>query len=168
MTSELTARDSLRTLGRVNGEFTFYTWHAVAVTAWEGKVSLTGARELNRMLQEFHDQHSRVVVIHLVQDNVGVPDSEARTEFERFAKVHEQKTVCTALLYPREGFLAGAIKSIATGVMLMTGTRFDIRLFTTVDDLVSWVTRRNRERNGAPLDGSELEALLRSILATPS
>jgi hypothetical protein len=153
----------MRLVCRVDGEFTMYAWLYIVVVAWEGPATVSGMRHFVRAIELPRTVETPFSVVHLLQGRTGLPSAEVRAEFERLSKGHAQAIVCAAILDHRQGFVAGAVKAVLTGVSLIARARVELRMFGDLEELISWLARKHESRTGVQVDLAGLREAVRAV-----
>src|SRR5690606_18153185 len=104
-----------------------------------------------------------VSIVHFLRGRTGLPDAAVRAEFERFSRLHERSIARTAILDDRDGFAAGAVKAVITGLVMVARIRLNIRIFSDLDDLTAWLVPRHEEQKGLPVTAHELREFLQAV-----
>jgi hypothetical protein len=152
-----------RVLSRVDGEFTMYLWRDVFVVAWEGPASVAGVRNFARTLSAQGTAQELFSLVHLLQGRTGLPKADVRAEFERLSLGLAQRVGCSVILDHRQGFIAGAVKAVLTGVSLIARVPIDLKLFSELEQLLSWLSVKHLARTGDRLEIDELREVIQAV-----
>jgi len=163
MTPPATTSAPMRLLSQLDGEFAIYAWQAVAVLAWEGPLTVAGVGHMDAALAALSALQSPISIVHMLRGRTDLPGAEVRAAMERLSKTHEHAIACTAILDDSQGFVAGAIKAVITGVALLARVRLEIRLFSDLDSLAAWLVAMHEKRSGVQLNLVELRGVLQTI-----
>lgn len=143
-----------------------YVWKNVDILIWDKAPSPGGVRQMNRtVFQLLRDDKTMRSGVHVLTPTSGPPEGEARDEFHRFAQSHTKSVACAAVVVEHLGFMAGAIKSAVTAMLLVSGQHMNLRLFRTFDDVVKWLPRVHTERSGVAVEPAALLSLLQTTRA---
>jgi hypothetical protein len=116
------------------------TWQNVVILVWRKDTTPVGVRTL----QEAYDMHAAqfpggVFLLTIVEEPAGTPPSQAsRTALATFLQRAARAMILSAVVHEGTGFRAGVVRSVVTGLALVSKLPYRHRVFATVDEAVAW------------------------------
>ena len=151
---------------QVPGELTYYLWKNVDILVWDAAPSPGGIGQMTRAVDQLLREDKRLRSgVHFMTERSGPPEGEARIEFRRFGQTHRKSIACAAVVVEHRGFVAGAIKSAVTAMLLMRGDHLHTRLFSGPEEAAAWLGPVHAERSGVATNPAELLRILRTTRA---
>jgi hypothetical protein len=98
-------------------------------------------------------------MIHVVRAPLQLPN-----ELERAGMVHMMKSQnvrLVAMVVSQNGFLLSMLRSVVTGLRVLTGGHFDYRICETIEEVAEWLPDVHRERTGVEIEKTQLLHALR-------
>lgn len=87
-------------------------------------------------------------------------DSATRDVFVRVLRELNRYVVATAIVAGSGGFWASAVRSIATGIMVLSRVSHEIRFHDRAEELLTWLPAKHEQATGIKLDIERLRAVL--------
>lgn len=132
----------------------------LTIIVWHSKPGADAVERLRQVSERRRRQHPHgVSAVHLIKGHFELPDSATRDVFVRLIKEGEGTLAAVAVVIPAAGFWASAVRSLITGLRVLSRGTFDMGLHNTVDDVVKWLPARHA-RTGVTLDPEWLERAL--------
>ena len=98
-------------------------------------------------------------MIHIVHAPLQLPDDSARTAMLRFTKGHNVRVV--AMVVSQTGFVLSMLRSVVTGLNVLTPNRFDFRICSTFEQVADWLPSLLADKTGVEVDPQRLLSALR-------
>jgi len=105
-------------------------------------------------------------MIHVVRAPLQLPDDEERQAMVRIMKSHNVRLV--AMVVTQTGFLLSMLRSVVTGLRVLSGGHFDYRICQSYEEVTDWLPDVHRERTGVELEKSHLLRALSEATGTLS
>lgn len=148
------------------GRAIFARYHNVALQVWLAQCDETDALALaqasRQMQEEFPDGISTV---HWLRNNAALPTPGARQHFAHMMDTQADWFGDVAMLLDGDGFWAGAVRGMLTGLRLAAGKRAGFRVFSEMGECTAWLAPQHERRTGVRLEGLEIANALRTIAA---
>jgi hypothetical protein len=153
---ELTIEDS------EPGRFHIASWRNVLMVRWESAADGSAVERLAKVSKDLAaaNLQSRRSNIHVIVDGAGLPSPKAREGFIELMKEHGDRLACVAIVVGGTGFLASAMRSLLTGMRLMSPRSFNYRLDGSIDAVMKWLPAAHLARTGEDLDAPNLTRVL--------
>jgi hypothetical protein len=144
------------------GSFAIATWSHVLMVRWESAADGSAVERLAKVSKDLAaEQHqTRRSNVHIILDTAGLPTPEARAGFIHLMKAHADRLACVAIVVGGSGFLASAMRSLMTGMRLLSPRSFNYRLHGSTDEVVKWLPNEHLAKTGEPIDSRRLAHVL--------
>jgi len=144
------------------GVYAYDLWQNISIGVYVGQATLTAVRRLNDMSREMSQRYpdGRSSVVFVLDQLLG-PTPEAQVEMKRV--VESEGLACMCIVIEGTGFWASGIRSMANNVKREVTTGVQHRVFTTIDEVVTWMPPLHRDMTGVVLDPSEFRRALASV-----
>jgi hypothetical protein len=164
------ASDKVTELEGLPGVLTIYGYKNVNFVIWDGPASVETAELMGRVTERRQRKHPEgLSVVHIVRAQVAMPDAVTRDALVKLMKEVEGAVVALAVVIGGTGFWASGLRSLVTGMKMLSRSSFEMRLHGRVEEVVAWLPAAHTKRTGVPLEASELLAALNQVLAlTPA
>jgi hypothetical protein len=142
--------------------FAFYRYKNVAINVWLARPDVAGAQRLLDLTAESarRSPQARLSSVHLLDQRVGIPTSEARALFAQTLTRHRDHVACIAAVLAGEGFWVSALLGAITGVMALLPSPVPLRYFTHTRELAQWLPAEHLRLAGERVQEAELIACL--------
>jgi hypothetical protein len=132
--------------------FSFLAGEELFVVCWKGAPTLESTRRLAVHLEKFAASCARPIGMLVVVDpHAPMPDQATRERMAADLKRHDTFTRQIALVYQGDGFRAAVLRSIVSGMNLLSKQRAKTGVFAEVSVAAAWldlgpqVTREARQ-----------------------
>lgn len=152
-------------LGGEPGVVSFYGFENITIVVWHAKPTLTAAQHLSRVsIRRRAEFENGISVIHLVQGTFEMPDSPTRDAFVKLLRDGGGKLAVLCVIVGTGGFWASALRSLVTGLRVLSRGTFDLGLHVDVRAGVDHLTPRHLTQTGVPIDPEQLFSELTKLL----
>jgi hypothetical protein len=105
---------------------------------------------------EYVRQHAArgTAMIHVVRAPLQLPNDAERGAMVGMMKSHNVRSV--AMVVTQTGFLLSMLRSVVTGLRVLTGGHFDYRICQSHEEVADWLPDVHRERTGVEIDKTQL------------
>jgi len=122
-------------------------WHVPPTAALVGRLV-----QVSQPVRDFSVQGMSMV--HLVKAPLSAPDEATRTAMLRMVSSHNVGLV--AMLVNQSGFVLSVVRSVVTGMRVLSAGRFDYRICSTVEEVAEWMPELHQRKTGIALDQAQL------------
>ena len=140
----------------------------VYLTAWWGDTTVARLRRVGEIQTELARKWPKgFVALALIRSaNANMP-ADVRAEAEKLSKEPATNLRAIAQVIYGAGFAAAAIRSVATGMVLVARSPRPTKIFSTLEDAATWLVPRMNELPEPPqkLADDELVRSVREIVA---
>jgi hypothetical protein len=134
----------------------------VAIMAWHKPATAAVVEELHARGKPQRDRYpSGMSFVHVGRAQLSLMDAETRDVFVRLSRELNAYVVATAFVTHASGFMASTLRSIVTGVLVLSRTSHEIRIHERGEEVLSWLPAKHLKATGVTID----EAHLRRVLA---
>ena len=105
-------------------------------------------------------------MVHVVRAPLQLPNDLERAAMVRMMKSYNVRLV--GMVVSQSGFLLSMLRSVVTGLRVLTSGRFEYRICQTLDELADWLPDVHRERTGVEIEPSQLLSALREATEAAS
>lgn len=141
---------------------TLYWVQNVMIMAWRESVTAPVIEEVHRAAEPQRKRYpTGMSFVHMGRVQLTMLDSDTRQAFVRILQELSGYTAATAIVTPATGFWASALRSIATGIVVLSRAQVDLRIHERPEEVVEWLPAKHEEKTGIKVD---LERLRRVLL----
>lgn len=87
-------------------------------------------------------------------------DSAARESFLRILKEFRSSMAATAIVARAEGFLASTVRSVVTGILVLSRVSHEIRFHENALEVLEWLPEKHSSATGVTVDLDRLRSAL--------
>jgi hypothetical protein len=140
-------------IARKNSDCVIGFTSGVAVAFWRFNTTAADVLELQRAAGQAYDASGKpIALVQIVPGSAVTPDSHARTALARMLTTLHGRVAHSALVHEAEGFRAAMIRSIVTGVAVLSNPGFPHRVFSTLAESITWMTQADPRFDGAKVN----------------
>ena len=165
MTSEpeLT-RTAIEAFGGEPGVVSLHGFENITIVVWYGKPTLAAAQLLARVSQRRRAEFTNgISAVHLVQGVFEMPDAPTRDTFVKLLRDGGSKLAVVCVVIRGGGFWASAMRSLVTGLRVLSRGSFDLGLHTELSAAVDYLLPRHHAKTGVPIIAEQLTAVLSEL-----
>jgi hypothetical protein len=149
------------------GVVSLYGYENITIIVWHAKPTLAAAQHLARVSQRRRAEFAHgISAVHLVQATFEMPDGPTRDEFVRLLRDGGGKLAVLCLIVGEGGFWASALRSLITGLRVLSRGSFDIGLHTDISEAVEYLHPRHLAKTGVAISGEQFTRVLTKLFAT--
>lgn len=145
----------LRFVGEHASSLRVWSWLNVVIAHWYGRPTGDGARTLwaltDQLLADL-DAATRLSFVHVISNEVAMPDAETRTVLVESSKHHESRIGVAALVLHGSGFWVSALRGVATSISILIPKTVQMKICGNAEELIPWFTTEHERRTGVVLD----------------
>jgi hypothetical protein len=144
------------------GGFAIASWSHVLMVRWESAADGSAVERLAKVSRDLAAARlqTRRSNVHIIADSAGLPTADARAGFIDLMKAHADRLACVAIVVGGSGFLASAMRSLMTGMRLLSPRSFNYRLHGSTDEVVKWLPTEHLAKTGEQIDPRRLGQVL--------
>jgi hypothetical protein len=158
---ETASPDELILLDAEPGRFAFWGWKNITVAVWWAQPDPTTVARLSRLTEQRRKQHSAGMSnIHLVKGNIALPDAETRHALVQLMRELGPYLAASAVVVGGDGFWASTMRSVITGMRVLTPHSYEMRLHSNIAEVVAWLPTVHARRTGVTVEPDALRAVL--------
>jgi hypothetical protein len=155
--------DSLCFIGEHASSLRVWAWLNVVIAHWYGKPTGAAAKTLwtltDQLLQDV-GAATKFSFVHIVANEVAMPDSQAREVLVEAARTQEARIGIAALVVNGTGFWASALRGVATSITILLPKTVQVRICGSPAELIPWFPTEHERRTGVSLDPDALVNVL--------
>ncbi|HSC86569.1 MAG TPA: hypothetical protein VLC09_04835 [Polyangiaceae bacterium] len=123
---------------------------------WRFETQATAYVRARTLLSELGAQHpSGVGLLQVIETTALPPDTSARAEFPKLHDVADRVVKHSSIVHEGTGFKAAAVRTITSGVYLVSRRKFPQETFSSLDQAAAWHATNQQalgwSRNAAPI-----------------
>lgn len=131
----------------------------VAILVWFAQPDVASVDRLDRHLASLGAGKDRALtMIHVVKSPLKLPDDASRAAMLRVTTEHNVGLV--VMVVSESGFMLSVMRSVITGLRVLTAGRFDYRIEGSVENVADWLPQQHRAKTGVELDAQQLLQVL--------
>jgi hypothetical protein len=158
---ETAAPDELILLDAKPGRLSIWGWKNITVTVWWTQPDASDVARLSRVSELRREQYpAGISNIHLIKGNIALPDAETRHALVQLMRELGPYLAASAVVVGGDGFWASTMRSVVTGMRVLTPRTYEMRLHSSIADVVDWLPTVHTRRTGVTVDAEVLRAVL--------
>ena len=115
------------------------TWQSVLILVWRDQTTLVGIKSAERFYDSLAATNpGGVFLLNIVEPGAPVPKAEVRAAMAAFLAKRANRMILSAVVHEGSGFHAAAVRSVVTGLALLTKLPYRHKVFATVEAAASW------------------------------
>jgi hypothetical protein len=155
------ADDWLQPVAIASDALSLYLFENVAIIAWHKASSAADIAVLYELVCKQKAQYpAGMSFIHIGQVRHESVKDEPRAEFIRCLRDLNSYIVATAIVTHASGFLASALRSVVTGLLVLARISHDLRFHESVEEIFEWLPAKHEQATGVKLDIEQLRAVM--------
>jgi hypothetical protein len=157
-------RAEIESLGGEPGVVSLYGLENITIIVWHGKPTVAAVEQLTRVSQHRRAKFSHgISAVHLVPATFELPDGPTRDMFVKLLRDGDGKLAVVCVLIRGGGFWASAMRSLLTGLRVLSRGSVDLGLHTELGATVDYLLPRHHEKTGVPIGREQLSAVLTKL-----
>ena len=158
------SHDALDSLGGEPGVVSFYGFENITIIVWHAKPTLSSVQHLARVSARRRAEFAHgISVVHLVLGTFEMPDTVTRDAFAKLLREGGGKLAVVCMVVGTGGFWASALRSLVTGLRVVTRGTFELGLHTDAREAVEYLQPRHLTQTGVAIDGELLSEELTKL-----
>lgn len=139
----------------------------VAIMAWHQSPTAAVVEALHASAEPRRKRYpSGMSFVHLGRAQFSLLDGETRQVFVRLLRELDSYVAATAIVTRASGFLASTLRSIATGIVVLSRTQVEVRFHDRPEEVLDWLPERHERVTGIKLDVDRLRHVLTKAAAS--
>lgn len=145
------------------GDHIVGSWECFQILIWRVETTLEGVKAAQSTYNKLVGQHPEgVFLLTVVEQSAPMPTSEVRKALAGFLASGANRTILSAVVHEGAGFRAAAVRSVVTGLAMLTNLPYPHRVFATVAEACEWYRENSSvARRWAPNEFRDAVAELR-------
>ena len=144
-----------------------YGYENITVIVWHAKPTVAAAQQLARVSQRRRAEFAHgISAVHLVQATFQMPDGPTRDEFVKLLRDGGGKLAVLCVIVGEGGFWASALRSLITGLRVLSRDSFDMAVHTDIAEAVEYLQPRHLAKTGVDVSAEQLTGVLTKLFAT--
>jgi hypothetical protein len=151
-------------LGGEPGVVSLYGFENITIVVWHATPTLVAAQHLARVSQRRRVEFAHgLSVVHLVPGRFDMPDGPTRDAFVKLLRDGGGKLAVLGVVVGAGGFWASALRSLVTGLRVVSRGSFDLGLHTEIRGVVDYLVPRHLTHTGVAVDPDQLTGMLTDL-----
>jgi hypothetical protein len=149
-------------LGELPGVVSVRGCKNLAIAIWSGQATGPSAELVVQALDRPELRGTRQSFVHVIHDQLPLPDSAARDVFMRTMKGRAKDLACVAIVVLGSGFWASAMRNAVIGMRVFAPRGFEFRVFGSCDEVIAWLPDVHAKETGVVIAPADLSRWLQS------
>ncbi|MET0388958.1 MAG: hypothetical protein ABW321_23495 [Polyangiales bacterium] len=133
----------------------------VAIMVWHRPVTAPVLEALHALAAPRRAQYpSGMSFVHLGQVQMSMMDSATRDVFVRVLRELNTYMAATAVVAKASGFWASTVRSVVTGILVLSRVSHETRFHEHAEELLDWLPAKHEQITGIKLDNEQLRRVL--------
>lgn len=143
------------------GAFVVGSWKNVLIVVWRTQATAPLVDRLDRAIVTLAGRQPGLRSnVHVVSEGAGLPTPEARAGFVALMRRNAGELASVFVVIDGSGFWSGALRSVLTGIRLVTPRSIQFCLVGSVDETVRGLPCEHEARTGVRLEGGQLRTAI--------
>lgn len=148
-------------LAEMPGVVSVRGWRNLTICIWTGQATGPAAQLVKTTIDRPQTQGVRQSFVHVINENLPLPDSASRSIFMTLMKERADDLACVAVVVLGSGFWASAMRNAVIGMRVFAPRNFDFRVFGSCDEVVLWLPAAHEKHTGVALPPDALAQWLK-------
>lgn len=155
---------TIQGFGGEPGVVSLYGFENITIVVWHAKPTVTAAEQLARLSQRRRAEFTHgISAMHLVQATFEMPDGPTRDTFVKLLRDGGGKLAVLSVVVGTGGFWASALRSLVTGLRVLSRGSFDLGLHRDIPEAVDYLLPRHLAKTSVPVDREQLTSALTKL-----
>jgi hypothetical protein len=133
----------------------------VAILAWHKPATAAAVEGLYALSKPQRERYpSGMSFIHVGRAQLSLMDAQARDVFVRVSRELGGYIVASAFVTHASGFMASTLRSVVTGVLVLSRTSHEIQIHERGEEVLAWLPAKHAKATGVTLDEDQLRRTL--------
>jgi hypothetical protein len=143
-------------------------WRNLSIAVWATQATVPLVSEFAKVAELLYATHALTSTVHLIINDAPVPGADARAMFDALTKRFLGKVLCSVTVIESSGFLASAMRSFLTGLLLVARPNYKSKVAANIHEAATWLAENHVSPGAGTAAASELEKVFEWMLAQPS
>jgi len=136
------------------------TWANLIFAIFKKETTLAGVQKVRQAYERsWRLNPNGLCTMMIVEPRAPMPGAEVRKALAEALAVGSGRTLMSAVIHEGSGFHASAVRSVVTGLAMLTRLPFPHQVFATVRDAANWMAKN-------PACGTDAVSILRVVQDT--
>lgn len=137
----------------------------VALQVWHAPADESAALEIARIADQMYETYpGGISSIHWPRHGKGLPTPKVRKLLAATMKKHMEWTGEVVAVLEGDGFWAGAVRGMLTGIRMAAGKRAGLRIAASMSEVVTWLPEVHHRRTGVRISGAAILAAMDELV----
>ena len=142
-------------------------WNDISICIWGRSATLSLILELENVRVRISQQYPRTSSIHVLVNEAGLPDPDARKKLEEITAKSEARLIGVATVVSGSGFRVSAIRAFLTSIHWLQRRPYDAHVCGSIGEAATWLAPLH-SAGSVPTDAGALEQLMLGLRERPS
>jgi hypothetical protein len=158
---EIASPDELILLDSEPERFSFWGWKNITVAVWWAQPDPAIVARFSRVTELRRQQHpTGMSNVHLIKSKIALPDAETRQAMVELMRELGPSLAGSAVVVGGDGFWASTMRSVITGMRVLTPRSYEMRLHSSIAEVVEWLPAVHARGTGVTVERDALRAVL--------
>lgn len=146
-------------------EYTVWGYQNVDTVIWRDTPTVAGIERFHALIPRRLKETGahRISVVMLGVARARIPGLDVRSAWAEVGRRWRGHMGALSIVIEHEGFVGSAVRGLATGVVMLSGQRFTMRIASHVGEVAAWLPEPHLRETGVALDPAELYDVLTEI-----
>lgn len=137
----------------------------IVACAWRGPITVEAVEQIGQVARSLQERAGPVrhTYLHLMSERVQLPDASVRNEIALLLPELVDHVSLIVVVLEGSGFWSSAIRGFLTGVRVLAPRTFDIRVESSIENVLTWFPAEHQKRSGVAISREQLEYLLHEV-----
>jgi hypothetical protein len=127
------------TLHVATPDYIIATWECFMFLVYRVETTLPSVKEAQAIYDKLAGGHpGGVFLLTVVEQSAPMPPPEVRKALASFLESGANRTILSAVVHEGAGFRAAAVRSVVTGLAMLTRLPYPHKVFGTIGEAVEW------------------------------
>jgi hypothetical protein len=147
---------------------TIYWVDNIGILVWHLPPTAAVVEALHRSSESRRKQYpTGMSFVHIGRVQLALLDPDARDAFVRITRELQGYVAAAVFLAKASGFMASALRSIVTGVLVLARSTSDIHYCDNPESVLTWLPPRHAAKTGVTIDFERLRRVLLEATGLP-
>lgn len=124
----------------VTEDYTIMSWDRCLGLVWKKETTVAGMQAYTKVYRDVSLRYpSGIYLLTIVEEEARMPPYEAREAVAIFLRNSTGRVRMSAVVHEGSGFRAAAVRSVVTGIAMLSKVGFPHHIFATVEQAAKWL-----------------------------
>ena len=147
-----------------NDDRTVATWDHLVFVIWKKETTVEGVNHVWSSIKNRGKTFDKgIIMVAIVKQDAAMPTPEARSRLSSGLNDNELNVKASAVVYEGKGFRSAAVRSVVTGLAMVTKQIFPHKVFGDIDESAQWLVAEFAKATKVNIAAADIVSAISSV-----